>query len=306
MHNQVTPGMQKSINLSNPLSISEALCEMMVRHGVGPRQQTGKVAEILGLSLSQARRIMERENSEWIIGQLDQVFAFFSETFTLSVSAFDAASTPENSVPESTEAEDNEKLPATLQIESREFDCLFTPGPAHMPLAQADFAAMLDDGRWILVECSAAPSDARLRPVKGIELLIKEQKKHSVAVLEDDRGAADSMVDVLNAMGFDSEAFYDVEELEAALAQKQFDAFVVDWLLGQRTSESVIRSVRANRGKAVPILLLTGQLETGMADEAELASVVSNYAVIPHEKPFRPMLVAAALNQSLALSSVAS
>lgn len=293
--------MQKSINLSDPLSINDAVSEMMLRHGVGHRQQTGKVAEILGLSLSQARRIMERENNEWIIGQLDRVFAFFGEKFTISVPAVDSEITPEKSQSERDEAVNDEKLPATLQIDSGKLECVFTLGPVHMSPAQADFAAMMDGDRWILVECKAAPPGARLRPVKSVELLIKEQKKHSVAILEDDRGAADSMVDVLNALGFEAEAFYDVEGIENSLAQRQFDAFVVDWLLGHRTSEAVIRLVRANFGKSVPILLLTGQIETGMADEAELASVVSNYAVIPHEKPMRPMLIAAALNQSLAL-----
>lgn len=306
MHKQVITGMQKSINLSDPLSINEAVSEMMLRHGVGHRQQTGKVAEILGLSLSQARRIMERENSEWIIGQLDRVFAFFGEKFTICVPAIDAEVTQEKSTAEREETEVQEKLPATLQIDSGKLECLFTLGPAHMPLAQADFAAMMDGDRWILVESKAAPSGARLRPVKNVELLIKEQKKHSVAVLEDDRGAADSMVDVLNALGFEAEAFYNVEGIEDALAQRRFDAFVVDWLLGNRTSESVIRLVRANYGKSVPVLLLTGQIETGMADEAEVASVVSNYAVTPHEKPMRPMLIAAALNQSLASTSAVS
>jgi DNA-binding response OmpR family regulator len=114
------------------------------------------------------------------------------------------------------------------------------------------------------------------------------------------------MVDVLNALGFEAEAFYDVEGIEHSLTQRRFDAFVVDWLLGHRTSESVIRLVRSNYGKSVPVLLLTGQLETGMADEAELASVVSNYAVTPHEKPMRPVLIAAALNQSLAFTNAVS
>jgi hypothetical protein len=63
-----------------------------------------------------------------------------------------------------------------------------------------------------------------------------------------------------------------------------FEGFVVDWLLGDTTAKDLLEDPRP---RAVwPVVILTGQIATGIATEEELAMVGASYrALLFFESP---------------------
>lgn len=72
---------------------------------------------------------------------------------------------------------------------------------------------------------------------------------------------------------------------------------MVDWLIGQETSEQCIEAIRASDNPDAPVLVLTGQLGTGLR-ESEIAKAMRDYDVLgPYEKPVRLHVIEAALQR---------
>jgi FixJ family two-component response regulator len=115
-----------------------------------------------------------------------------------------------------------------------------------------------------------------------------------VAVLDDDSDSAQSIVDFLGAKGMDAQPFNCAVELLAAMESEPFEGFVVDWLLGDTTAKELLSKIRA-RVPSGPVVILTGQIATGIATEEELAMVGASYRALLFEKPTRPLTIFNAL-----------
>jgi DNA-binding response OmpR family regulator len=126
----------------------------------------------------------------------------------------------------------------------------------------------------------------------------------TVAVLDDDEGSADNLCEYLNETGFHAEAFYDIDTLSQVLSEKPFDAYVIDWLIGSKTAESLIKLIRSSETQNLeaPIFLLTGEITTGRAHESEVARIIIDYNVSLHEKPTRLPIIAAKLSKALGIA----
>ena len=57
-----------------------------------------------------------------------------------------------------------------------------------------------------------------------------------VALLEDDTRAAEALVEAFRPLGIVATPFADSASLRAAIAHRRFDAYVLDWLLGDGTA----------------------------------------------------------------------
>ena len=78
------------------------------------------------------------------------------------------------------------------------------------------------------------------------------------------------------------------------MESQNFEGFVVDWLLGDTTAKDLLSKIRA-RVPSGPVVVLTGQIATGLATEAELAMVGASYRALLFEKPTRPLTIFNAL-----------
>ena len=115
-------------------------------------------------------------------------------------------------------------------------------------------------------------------------LLFERAPPRRVAVLDDDRDSAQSIVDFLGAKGLDAQPFNCAIDLLAAMEGQPFDGFVVDWLLGDNTAKDLLSKIRA-RVPSGPVVILTGQIATGAASEDELVMVGASYRALLFEKP---------------------
>ena len=130
--------------------------------------------------------------------------------------------------------------------------------------------------------------------VERVMIQIGKAKRHRVAVLDDDQDVANSIADYMTAIGLDAQALYALDRLMAEVESRPFDGYVIDWLIDQQNARALIAAIRAH-DPACPIVLLTGQLEKGNADEGELASISSFYRLTYFEKPIRTSSLLSAL-----------
>jgi ActR/RegA family two-component response regulator len=140
--------------------------------------------------------------------------------------------------------------------------------------------------------------------VERVLIQLGKSKKHRVAVLDDDRDTATSIVDYMSASGLDAQAFFSLDELTKEVDAKPFDGYVLDWLIDKQNTRSLIAAIRA-KSQSCPIVLLTGQREKGNADETELAATATFYRLTYLEKPTRSASIMSALQLGFELQAKA-
>lgn len=121
----------------------------------------------------------------------------------------------------------------------------------------------------------------------------------TVAVLDDDFPLAVGVCRVLTASGLQAEAFANPAALAEAAARQRYDAFVLDWWLGNQTVLPLIYELRARHANA-PIVLYTGQLAIGnQPTEQEIAQVLRECRVEFRQKPYSNRALAAEIKSAL-------
>lgn len=109
-----------------------------------------------------------------------------------------------------------------------------------------------------------------------------------VAVLDDDADVVAAIATVLRMQGLLAQEFTSVVEFEVAKRETSFDAYVLDWLLGDLTALEIVRSLRADPvNENVPIFLLSGNLALGgVPTDPELASAIAQHRLFYRAKPY--------------------
>lgn len=271
----------------NSNSIVEAVKVLMLRNGVSERQQSRKLAEILNLSYSQAHRKLNG-GVDWTISQLRIV----AENFGEDLSAIGLGGD---------DAEDSVAYRATVSLgqERNEYPCLVWVGEQLGANAKVDFVALRDGDVWNVVEAARCPEKGLRFRVNKLELVVKQPAAPTIAIIDDEQGFADNLCEYLNDSGFQAFAFYNPVSLERAMEDRTFDGYIVDWILGERTAEELIRKIRKSTSQDIPVYLLTGEVITGRVDESEAARVIKQFGVQWKEKPIRMATFAAELQKTL-------
>ena len=109
-----------------------------------------------------------------------------------------------------------------------------------------------------------------------------------VAVLDDDEDVVAAIATVLRMQGVQVQEFTGVVEFEGATRGTRFDAYVLDWLLGDVTALEIVRSLRADPvNENVPIFLLSGNLALGgVPTDPELAAAIARHRLFYRAKPY--------------------
>lgn len=109
-----------------------------------------------------------------------------------------------------------------------------------------------------------------------------------VAVLDDDEDVVAAIATVLRMQGLQAQEFTSVVEFEVARRGRSFDAYVLDWLLGDVTALEIVRSLRADPvSENVPIFLLSGNLAVGgVPTDPELAAAIVRHRLFYRAKPY--------------------
>jgi|GEM_PF-3492304 len=264
----------------------DCIGSLFQRNNIQARNFVSFLSKIFDLSLSQARRMLDKEINEWSLGDIQKVYHHFGEDF-VCYSRDQSSSSAEIPLENIFEA--------TISMPSRSVKCqvVLDGTLTHQEEDDDQWVAYRKDGSLFVSERIDAPKDEALFKVSKVELALKQNNAFSVAVCDDNKDLADSLGDFLRDYGFSPSVFYTTAEVEKAIADKVFDAFVLDWSIGSQTSESLIRLIRLAKSPTVPIFLITGNLTQGLSTETEIAEVVRNYRILPRDKPVRPSILAA-------------
>lgn len=139
----------------------------------------------------------------------------------------------------------------------------------------------------------ASPADF---PVPAAEAPLR------IAVLDDEPDIVASVTQVLRLVGLDSHAFTCSLTLEATLEGATYDAFVVDWSLGQETSLALIVRLRADsRYRQTPIFLVSGHLGTaGTASDEAIRAAIAEHRLEYRAKPYSSVRLAQEVRRAVA------
>ncbi|WP_194725534.1 helix-turn-helix domain-containing protein [Noviherbaspirillum malthae] len=271
-------------------AVAERVRDLLSRHGLPRGQQASKLAEILGLSLSQAYKKLGGV-SQWTKDQLQAIATFYgvqiSELTDVSLSVTDMSDTKVG----------GKRYDAIMEVGGEQIDCVIQLGKQLKLIRDTDFVAYKhkEDGIWRVVRPRAAPFD-HVFLISSLKVTLKEPKVYSVAMLDDDRDTTDSFCEQLNDLDLDARPFYDIGTLENALASRKFDAFILDYFIGNTTTVELIRKIRAQSAK-VPIVLLTGK--SADASPFEVSQMIHMFSLNWQSKPSLPAVIAAEITRDI-------
>lgn len=145
---------------------------------------------------------------------------------------------------------------------------------------------------WRVIDSQAKDSDERCYSIARMDLPAGVLRSPTVALLDDDSLITEQASKLLGLYsGLTCRAFSSKEEILNALEQgAKFDAFVVDWLLGAETAQTVIEAIRTQDAhKRAPLFVVTGALGNHDNSNIEdaLANVVRKFSCMAREKPLR-------------------
>lgn len=266
------------------LAIAERVKSMLRRHGIADRKQAAQLSMLLEISPQSAYKKLGGQ-MQW---SLDDIVAIASAMGERAAALLDDFS-------------EVQLDRAVLRCNGWEIDCMVKAGPPPGPISRPEYLALREGDRWCVYPASQAPGSA-LVAIQEIVIRPTRQatKMPRIAIVDDDPDTAELIAMVLETKGFKAITLTGVEELSSHLQGDSFDGFIIDWYLGGATAEDCVRLIRQTVGAVPPILLLTGNIDTGLANESDIARLMGEFGLRhPFEKPYRVEIIAAELIKSI-------
>ncbi len=263
---------------ATPLAV-QCVRALMERHGLPKYRQSAWLADATGLSYSQAHRRMTGA-STWSLEDIARVAELFGESLADVVSL----AAPSTSVPGVMHM-GTTRLPVQLWIG----EAVDKPNP------EAVVAVQTSSG-WAALTAGEA-TEGVVYKIERLEAKPTLAARKVVAVLDDDQDLTNSICAHFEASGYDARPFFTIAELLSSLDPRRFDAYVLDWIIGETSALKLIAAVRAKDANC-PIVVLTAQVMAGVVDEADIADAVKRFGLVFHEKPVRTSILTATLGRA--------
>ena len=249
-------------------SAAEIVHALLARHKVDRRRYAAAVAEALKLSRAAAHHRVNG-NAAWLWDDLVRIGEHYGESMLHML-----------------RGATGKAHAAQLVIEKHTASVLVRLGEGRPD--RSDTWAAFYNGESNLIVMAVDQVPAAFEPIKVAEL-VHSQDGHiplRVAVLDDSADTAASLADMLASEGCASKAYISSRALLAQLeAGHQYDAFVLDWWLGDDTAEALIGELR-RISKQARIVLLTGEMGVGgKADIDAIEQAQKRYHFFVSQKP---------------------
>jgi len=272
------------VNESAPPSLAVTCVRaLMERHGLPKYRQSAWLADAMGLSYSQAHRRMTGA-SPWTLEDLAKVAELFGETLADVLAA----------------TQPGAAVPGTMNVGPTAMRCRIWLGDQVDRQSAGAVVAIRTSAGWSAIPASEATDEVVYR-IEKIEARPTEAARKVIAVLDDDEDLTNSICAHFDASGYDARPFYKIADLLASAAAQKYDGYVIDWIVGDTSVLKLVAALRENDPQA-PIVVLTGQVLTGVVEEVDIADAVKRYGLTFSEKPVRSAILEASLARALALS----
>lgn len=261
-------------------AVHEAVLHLLDRHGVAEEDRIAAVEAATGLPYQPARRRLRGE-TEFTVREVVRLATHFNEPSHTFLGAF---------------AHGDVGVPASLQIaKSPPIACqVWIAREEPTPNCAGPLAALRDasSGSWLVMPVEELGGRAAYRVLRlAHENLVPRRR---IAVLDDDRDLAETLVQNLRTKGFEAMGYLSIDAAAQALQKATFDGFVLDWNVGGETVRNLVPQVRAGNPNA-PIIILTGRMRDGSAAEDELSACVQAHRAQLLEKPISTLSLASSL-----------
>jgi CheY-like chemotaxis protein len=270
-------------------AVSLSVRRFLLSHGVKEHNHASEIARIINVDRSQSYRRLKGDVS-WSHTDLRAVAHHFG--------APDDHLLPRDDLARYAHAA-GEAVPAVIRVPNLPPTGLLVPGAELAPGDSSDLVAIRNGSTWEVHVNGDEPFGA---PRHAIEALTIRSHPHlRVALLEDDTRAAEALVEAFRPLGIVATPYADAASLEDAIAQRRFDAYVLDWLLADGTAVGIVEEIRRHNAH-IPILVVTGALMANSAMEQSLLELSAQWNFSTLDKPVRPMNLANALKQMVSAS----
>jgi CheY-like chemotaxis protein len=254
---------------------------LLERHGLPKYRQSAWLADAIGLSYAQAHRKMNGA-AAWTLEELERVGALLGESLADVVAPGHAQGA----------------VAATLCIGKARVPCELWVG-ASVEQPHPDALVAVQNGSEWTAELAADAGDRPTFAIDRLQARPSRAERKRIAVLDDDRDLTDSICAHLQDSGYEARPFYRTADLQARLKTERYDAFVLDWIVGEASTVKLIAALRA-QDAICPILVLTAEVVTGVVQESEIAQAVANFNFVFAEKPVRMAILSASLARAFA------
>ena len=270
-------------------AISLSVRRFLLSHGVKEHNHASEIARIINVDRSQSYRRLKGDVS-WSHTDLRAVAHHFG--------APDDHLLPRDDLARYAHAA-GEAVPAVIRVPNLPPTGLLVPGAELAPCDSSDLVALRNGSTWEVHVNGDEPFGARRHAIEA--LTIRSHPHLRVALLEDDTRAAEALVEAFRPLGIVATPYADAASLEDAIAQRRFDAYVLDWLLTDGTAAGIVEEIRRHNAH-IPILVVTGALMANSAMEQSLLELSAQWNFSTLDKPVRPMNLANALKQMVSAS----
>ena len=257
---------------------------LMERHGLPKYRQSAWLADALGLSYSQAHRRMTGA-SPWSLEDLARVAALFGESLADLV----GVAQPRGAA-----------VAGVMNVGEARLPCQLWLGDAVEHFDRETVVAVKTSAGWSAVPAGEATEGVAYR-IEKLEAKPVAATRRVIAVLDDDQDLTNSICAHFEASGYDARPFYKTADLLSSATAQRYDGYVVDWIVGEKSTLKLIGSLREHDAKC-PIVVLTAQVLSGVVDEADIADAVKRYDLVFHEKPVRTSILTATLARAFAVA----
>jgi ActR/RegA family two-component response regulator len=266
---------------ATPLAV-RCVRALLERHGLPKYRQSPWLAEATGLSYSQAHRKMSGAAS-WTLEELEHVGSLFGESLSDVVAL----------------GQDPGSVRGVVRLGEAGVDCQIWLGPPIDHPHPSSVVAVKTSLGWSAL-CASEVNDGTMYRVDRLDVRPGADARKVVAVLDDDHDLTNSICAHLDESGgYEARPFYRTADLLSATQVRRFDAYVIDWIVGETSTQKLIAGLR-EKDAACPIVVLTAQVLSGVVDEADIAKAVKAYDLVFSEKPVRMSILSATLARSFA------
>lgn len=251
------------------------------RHNIATRERSRLVERVLKIAYSAAHRRV-KGSAPMTFEELSLLAAHFGETLA---DVFASAATADAET-------------ATFTVGPLAVRCKVWIGEQDPQPKRGSLIATRENGEWTVTLASKQLVSAAYT-VRQVLLTTHSPKR--IAVLDDDTDITDSVCEYLRRSGFVAEPFYAITELASAARKRPFDAYVLDWLLGDTNVSALIAELRVAPGGAdKPIAVLTGQADSAADVASDIAEALATHQVLFFQKPITSAVIAHTLAKLLA------
>ncbi|MGP6457462.1 helix-turn-helix domain-containing protein [Enterobacter ludwigii] len=157
--------------------------------------------------------------------------------------------------------------------------------------AATDFSAIKVGDKWKVLPTNELKDELLSKAKRSVERIVIEPQlisnvKNKIALLDDDSAITDSLKEIISNRNYSVDTFDGLAALQKKVSKSPYDAYVLDWIIGDETCFELIKAIRASAKKNAMIIVLTGQL-SGIKDD-EISRAIQDYDIVgPFEKPMK-------------------